>query len=576
MIDPMTSLSFSMYSGKGVHALLLGSGISRSSGIPTGWEIVLDLIRNVAAIQGQECGEDPEAWYRSTYEKEANYSDLLEMIAKTSAERRQILGPYFEPNTEEREAGKKVPTPAHHAIAKLVFDGYIRVIVTTNFDRLIERALEAAGVVPSVIDSTDSILGAAPLSQSRCTVIKIHGDYLDTRLKNTSKEIGRYDKVTNRLLNRVFEEYGLIVCGWSADWDVALRAAIERCPSRRYTMYWSAFREVGGAARELCRKRDAQVINGMGADDFFVKLSEKVAALEDMDAQHPLTARLAVATLKRYMAEDKDRIRLHDLMMGETGKVSTAVFSDLGTQRQIPALKEYEAQLETLLPLMAAGGYWGKATQRKLWLRCLQQLVTPRSGVDPLDVNRLDYYPAYLVLYAYGIASLAGARPGNLGYILARSNVKLANGQAYSLIHWLQMTLKDGELDNAIRGADPSYRNVASPTSQYLSKYLREPLREWIPTDSRYNELFCHFEYVIGLVLFDIYQKMDGLGFMAVAGTCLNRQTLPRDFEQEIKECKENWPFLRAGLFDGSLERLREVKIGFDEVFRRAGMGVQN
>ena len=45
----------------------------------------------------------------------------------------------------------------------------------------------------------------------------------------------------NRLLDQVFDEYGLIVCGGSADWDKA-RAAIERCPNRRDTTYWSAFR----------------------------------------------------------------------------------------------------------------------------------------------------------------------------------------------------------------------------------------------------------------------------------------------------------------------------------------------
>src|SRR4051812_1801319 len=64
MLDAMTSLAFSVYSGKGTHAILVGSGISRTSGIPTGWEIILDLIRKVAAIEGKECGEDPAAWYK--------------------------------------------------------------------------------------------------------------------------------------------------------------------------------------------------------------------------------------------------------------------------------------------------------------------------------------------------------------------------------------------------------------------------------------------------------------------------------------------------------------------------------
>ena len=45
-----TTISFSVYSNKGVYALLLGSGISRNAGIPTGWDIVINLIDQLAKI----------------------------------------------------------------------------------------------------------------------------------------------------------------------------------------------------------------------------------------------------------------------------------------------------------------------------------------------------------------------------------------------------------------------------------------------------------------------------------------------------------------------------------------------
>ena len=149
----MLSLSFSLHSNKGVYALLLGSGISTASGIPTGWEIVLDLICKVAALDGKNCEHDPMGWYKKHFKEEPDYSSLLNKVAKTPSERSLLLRSYFEPTVEERDQGLKVPNEAHYAIAELVARGYIRVIVTTNFDRLLEKALESKGITPTVISS---------------------------------------------------------------------------------------------------------------------------------------------------------------------------------------------------------------------------------------------------------------------------------------------------------------------------------------------------------------------------------------------------------------------------------------
>jgi hypothetical protein len=569
MLDPMISLAFSIHSGKGAYALLLGSGVSRSSGIPTGWDIVLDLISRVAVLSGQDCGTDPPAWYTATYGKAPDYSDLLEMGDWTPAERRQLLNRYFEPTEEEREQGKKVPTAAHKAIASLVAGGVLRVILTTNFDRLMEQALENIGVVPSVISSTDGVRGAVPLSHAPCTIVKIHGDYLDPRFKNTPAEIGVYDEPTNRLLDQVFDEYGLIVCGWSAEWDVALRAAIERCPNRRYTTYWSAYPDVTGPAKALAQKRSAQIVKGLNADAFFTQLAEKVAALKDLDSPHPLSARMAVATLKKYLPEERDQIRLHDLVMDEAGKAATALFSDLADYREARSLKDYESKLEILLPIMVAAGFWGKAIHRKLWLACFRQLVTPRSGLLPGFNRPIDYYPAYLVLYAYGIAALAGDRPSNLAYILARGTVNTERGEQVSLIRHIVSKLRDGELEIAIQQGDPSYKSLTLPASSYILQRLREPLREFVPEDGRYNELFSRFEYIISLVVSHLCQKEYTGPFGAVPGLYLTRRNLPQYFQEQIEKHKERWPFLKAQLFDGSLERLKETKTGFDEAVNR-------
>jgi hypothetical protein len=87
---------------------------------------------------------------------------------------------YFEPYEENREERRKEITAAHWAIARLSSKGYMRVIVATYFDRLLERASEVEGITPIVIYTPDAAEGTSPLPHSGCTIVKVNGDYLDT------------------------------------------------------------------------------------------------------------------------------------------------------------------------------------------------------------------------------------------------------------------------------------------------------------------------------------------------------------------------------------------------------------
>ena len=321
MIDPIVSAAFSVASKKGAYALLLGSGVSRSAEIPTGWEIVRDLIVGVATLTKKDCGADPIQWYRDQYEKEPDYPDLLGALAKSPVDRSAILRRYFEPTDEERGRGIKMPMPTHKAVAELVSGGYVRVIVTPNFDRLLEQALHELGIAPIVISTADQAQGALPLAHSNCTIIKVNGDYLDTRIKNTSEELRSYDECINNLLDRVFDEYGLVVCGWSATWDTALGAAMERCQSHRFTTFWCKRGTLDPAAAQLVNLRRAETVEIKNADSFFQDLAAKVAAIEQFDKPHPVSPKLGSSMVKRYLVDGRDRIVLHDLVAAETEKL---------------------------------------------------------------------------------------------------------------------------------------------------------------------------------------------------------------------------------------------------------------
>jgi len=274
-------LDISVHTNPGVYALLLGSGVSRAAGIPTGWEIVLDLIRKLAAVEGEEPQPDPETWYHQRFDELPDYAKLLDRLTTTPAERMALLRSYFQPTEEEREQGLKIPTPAHRAIATLAKLDYIRMVLTTNFDRLTERALKEEGVVPDVISSDDDLRGAMPYVHSQCVVVKLNGDYRDTRIKNTPEELENYSQTLNQCLDRVLDEFGLIICGWSGEWDTPLRNAIRRSPNRRFATYWLAKGETTEEAQHTIRHRRAEVVRLRALTRFLKNCSRKLSHCEN-------------------------------------------------------------------------------------------------------------------------------------------------------------------------------------------------------------------------------------------------------------------------------------------------------
>jgi hypothetical protein len=320
-VPPLDALALTLHHAPGVEALLVGSGLSRSAGIPTGWDITLDLIRRLAALQGITDEPDWAAWYLSNYKKEPSYSEILDALAITQAERRSILQQYIEgPNGELRD-----PTPAHAAIASLVAIGSVKVIVTTNFDRLLETALRAAGVEPTVISTADAVSGATPLMHAKCTVIKVHGDYMDTRIKNTDAELTSYPIEINGLLDQIFDQFGVVVIGWSGDWDTALRDAIMRSGSRRYPFFWATRGEPSPLAKDIIAQRDGRVVPISDADAFFTELAQKVQALKVADRPHPTSREMVLALGKKYCRDDKYAMEWSDLLACEVAKIRAFV-----------------------------------------------------------------------------------------------------------------------------------------------------------------------------------------------------------------------------------------------------------
>lgn len=564
MIDPIHSLAFSIQANRGAYALLLGSGVSRAAKIPTGWEVTLDLIQKLAAIQGDTADPDPEAWYVEKFGKEPDYSDLLENLAKTPAERQQLLRTYWEPSEQEREEGGKQPTPAHRAISDLAKQGFIKIIVTTNFDRLMENALRDTGIEPTVLSSPDQVRGALPLIHVQCCVIKVHGDYLDTRIRNTPAELRTYPEEFNKLLDRIFEEFGLIVCGWSATWDDALRAAIERCPSRRFATYWAVMGKSNDKAQRLINQRKAETIIIQDADTFFQTVRQHVQSIEDFSTPHPLSIEASVTTLKRYLSEPRYHIQLSDFVDETVERIiKTTTGEAFAVQRSWPSdgksitacLRSYDAACSILLSMAAVGGYWAKEGHYSVWQRALQRLsdVSAQNGYSVRSVwLELKRYPGTLLLYALGLGATEAEQFPFLGRVL-ETIINTGHGKDKSAVQILPPFRLFSLNDYGIKNLEGMERS-STPLNDWLHNQLKQHVRHLIPNDEKYTLIFDKLEILIALSY--VFQRQQGVpvGVGAFVVRDENRERTLQEIKNSLSEYKETSKFVKSGIFGKTVE----------------------
>lgn len=415
-VEPHLTAAFALTSNPNAYALLVGAGVSVSSGVPSAWDVQSALIARLAKTHGEEPG-DPFSWFAEKFGKQSTYDELLGSLTHTQGERQALLRSFFEPTEEEREAGLKKPSPAHRAIARLVAAGLVRVILTINFDRLIETALRDEGIEPTVVASPSDIAGLAPIHTQRCVVIHIHGDYLNpTAMLNTAEELGTYPRTVDRLLNKVLSEHGLICAGWSATWDPALRKAVSRNAKRFYATYWVEPYSLSDCANGLCAQRQAILVHAK-ADDFFGAVADACDAIHDTGRRHPLTAPIAAATAKRSLAGAHVAISLHDVLHKELERLrsvevlTTTKFDDADVAAEHAKRQgQIDSALEVPLTLVATCAYWGTPAVDDWWFDDISRFgVQPLVGGSTALIHQRKF-PATALLYASGIASVAARR----------------------------------------------------------------------------------------------------------------------------------------------------------------------
>lgn len=236
----------------------VGAGASVGAGLPTGgtltWEFKRALYCNAQRLPQSRFPDlyDPafQRLVQSFFDSKSGlpplgsdeeYSAYFEAYLPDERDRRRFL--------DARLQGCK-PSYGHLCLAALMALGQIRIAWTTNFDQLIERACSHQVIV----DTLKRALAVAGLDQPEKAsdlirdeawplLIKLHGDFLYRKLKNTGPELQQQDSTLRHHLSEECGRRGLAVVGYSGrDASVmkTLAEALELKTPFPHGLFWFA------------------------------------------------------------------------------------------------------------------------------------------------------------------------------------------------------------------------------------------------------------------------------------------------------------------------------------------------
>ncbi len=501
-IDPMVSLAHAIHSRPRRYALLLGSGVSRAAGIPTGWEILGELIARVRSLEGADGDDDNVKWFTKRFGESPDYSQVVQRLARTDYERQEMLRGFFEPAADGQGTSDKKPTAAHRAIARLVKGGFVQIVVTTNFDRLVETALADEGIHATVISSKHQVAGMVPLVHQQAVVFKLNGDYRDPSIRNTVEELREYEPATTGLLNQICESYGLVVCGWSGDWDLALRTALEATTARRFSMYWASRSTPSERAQSLIHARDAEVVLGMDADRFFDELAGKVLSLQEAATAQPKSLQLLAAESRRLVRVAEDVPQLQRTVQAVVERARAAVIEAARVEASKPLrpiadwINDSHRNLGEVYAVCMPAARWAVGRQVSVLQEVVQRLHESPPASRTLVVPEASYWavPSLMAFFNIGAAMAAGRNWKALFEFVGGTRVKSRDGLSPYVIE-LEWTAAQNRFAEAFGST-----NRGPAGSRWLFERWDEVAISEFPSAQDRDEAFLRFELVVAIV----------------------------------------------------------------------------
>jgi hypothetical protein len=349
----------------------------------------------------------------------------------------------------------------------------------------------------------------------------LHGDYRDPNSLNTSEELSKYTDAKSEILKRVLDEYGLIVCGWSAEWDVALRDAIYGTVNRRYAMYWAAYGEPTAEAKELIQHRGAQRIDIEGADEFFDSIGRNVEAIKNAKRSNPLSIEVLIERTKKLIPNESSFIELEELILNTSDaayhEFTSEAFMSRRAEILLPAMNNnfteeildgladlYFAVCEPTLNVLATLTRYGNGEQSNYIEKVLNNWLVSSTNGENDGVWR--FLPIVFVIYTCGVVATNERKTSYLSALLTKPNLSQQRKLFTQHISFLEK-LKETFLFPL---GDHVYSRNTEWLVSYCERKVQAVLERYFHSGTAFVNTFDLFQMVFGLVYMYVVQRRTG------------------------------------------------------------------
>jgi len=311
--------------GTGDYAFLIGAGTSRPrpSSILTAGELIDEWREECYRFEHPNENDPSEEaiadWAEGQQEADGieqsdEYGYWFDRFRPDPAARRE----YIQDLVEGAD-----PTTGHLVLASMMSgrsgEQQVPLTLTPNFDDLLFDAFYLLSEERPQIINHRAVVPEFQITRDDPAIVKLHGDYLYSNLRNTGEETDRLNESMETVLTETTEQYGLVVVGYSGR-DDSIMSALEQADISGNRLYWCVRRprehhdadtvdeKISDRAAELVRESDGRIVEIEGFNSLMSRFRKLIDGLPPVTEKDELQNRFdeRVAQLDEILEERSD------------------------------------------------------------------------------------------------------------------------------------------------------------------------------------------------------------------------------------------------------------------------------